>query len=87
MFDVAWLVGASMFDSKQVRLTSLSLLPSQDAMRICFLMHEALPSDTRCSLLPIVVVVVVAAARHNVYASGACPGDPVIDICCCRCRN
>ena len=32
-------------------------------------------------------VVVVAVARRDEYASGACPEDLVIDICCCRCRN
>jgi hypothetical protein len=87
MFDVVWLVGASMFDTSQVRLILLSLSPSQDAMRICFLGQEASTSDTLRSLLPIVVVVVVAAVRRDVYTAGACLGDPVIGICCCCCRN
>ena len=54
-----------------MRLTSLSSSPPHDAMRICFLPHEALPFDTRRLLLPIVVVVVVAAARHDMKMPGA----------------
>jgi hypothetical protein len=59
------------------------------------LAHEALPSDTRRSLLPIIVVV-AAAARCDLMSSTfvviiavvdvvaiACPEDLVIDIIAC----
>ena len=54
-----------------MRLTLLSSSPSHDMMRICFLAHEALPSDTRHLLLPIVVIVIVAAARRDMKMPGA----------------
>ena len=54
------------------------------------LVHEALPSDTCHSLLPIDVVVVIAAARRDKKMPGACARGLVIDIrrhhhrSCCR---
>ncbi len=58
-FDVAWLVVASMFDAKHVRLT-LSSSPLRNAIRICCeLEHEALLS-TFFVIIAVDVVVAVA---------------------------
>ena len=55
-------------------------------MRICFLAHEALSFDTRRSLLPIVIVVVVAAAQRDMKMPGACARGLVVNIRRCRRR-
>ncbi len=55
-------------------------------MRICFLAHEALPFDTRRSLLPIVIVVVVAAAQRDMKMPGARARGLVVNIRRCRRR-
>ena len=75
-----------------VRLTSSSSSPSRNMMRICFLVHKASPSDTRHLLLPIDVVVVIAAGRHDIKMPGARTRGLVDDICChhcccCCCRH
>ena len=63
-------------------------------MRICFLAHKALPSNTRCLLLSIVFVVIIAAARRNIKMLGTRTQGLVVEIrrhhrrCCgrrCRC--
>ena len=55
-------------------------------MRICFLVHEALPFDTRRSLLPIVIVVVVADAQRDMKMPGARALGLVVNIRRCRRR-
>jgi len=55
-------------------------------MRICFLAHEALPFDTRRSLLPIVIVVVVADAQRDMKMPGARARGLVVNIRRCRRR-
>ena len=62
-------------------------------MRICcVLAHEASPSDTHRSLLPIVVVL-IAVAQYDMKMPGACARGLVVDIrhhhhrCCCRRRR
>ena len=55
-------------------------------MRICFLAHEALSFDTRRSLLPIVIVVVVAAAQRDMKMPGARARGLVVNIRRCRRR-
>jgi hypothetical protein len=52
----------------------------------CALVHEALSFDTRCSLLPIVVVVVVFVQR-NMIMSCACAQGLVVNICRRHCRS
>ena len=77
-----------------MHLTLLSLSPLRNAMRICFLAHKALPSNTRCLLLSIVFVVIIAAARRNIKMLGTRTQGLVVEIrrhhrrCCgrrCRC--
>ena len=55
-------------------------------MRICFLAHEALPFDTRRSLLPIVIIVVVADAQRDMKMLGARARGLVVNIRRCRRR-
>ena len=68
--------------------TCRSLLPKVVGVVVAAARRDMkIPGAPLTFVVVIAGVVVVAVARRDEYASGACPEDLVIDICCCRCRN